>query len=572
MASNLEDSSQINQVAASLTAMAAACLISTVSTSSDAFFAMAPVQYQPFYRYVIRRCQQFFDGYVPELHGAYNWVFSTRLCSSICEGVANKIVGPKVGFRGGAGASDPATVSWISHQWAPKVKFSTFCRQAVDYAAGLSTSLIKLDRNDQGDYVPMAVRLDDFTFSVDARNELTETRCLIKAFASTMPSKKGGSNGETYFLVEHRFFKGCESNIIFRPKNGKTYTIPKDERAPYAEYQVMKVSISYGAEQHILGMSDAEPIRWEDLHKDVQESINRNFGFARIGVPFRLPFANGCLGAWLMPFNGFDSSAPNMPFGKALFRDCFTELCEYDIYETFKNIDVHNGKGQVLTPKSQTMQDLIPTVLVDPAGNPMSYQQNFGKQAGGSPFDKSADRITMMPGDPEGMKPIINQFSLRSEDWQRLQDGNLRAIAMKVHMTPKTLSSSLAEAQGGAPKTATENESEDDATIDWISLQRGIMAEPINQMIECLLSVTGHTGNAEVVFGNIGLRSETKVLQDCSLSVQNHFMTRADAIRKLNPDLDEEQLTKKIAECEAEAKADAENAAVFPKLDGEFEQ
>jgi hypothetical protein len=143
---------------------------------------------------------------------------------------------------------------------------------------------------------------------------------------------------------------------------------------------------------------------------------------------------------------------------------------------------------------------------------------------------------------------------------------------MKVHMTPKTLSSSLAEAQGGAPKTATENESEDDATIDWISLQRGIMAEPINQMIECLLSVTGHTGNAEVVFGNIGLRSETKVLQDCSLSVQNHFMTRADANRKLNPDLDEEQLTKKIAECEAEAKADAENAAVFPKLDGEFEQ
>jgi len=558
----------LSQVAGSVSAMAAACVISTVYSTSDIFFATVPTQYQPFYFLVVRRCQQFYDGFVPELHGTTQWVFSTRLAAALCGGVANKIVGPKVGFRAGAGTSDYETVSWLSHQWAEQVDFSTFLRQATEYAAALSTSLMKINRDQNGVYYPQAVRMDDFTFTADARNELVEAKCLVKAYESTMPldekkARGDGAQGDTYFLVERRFFQGAVGVFKWRDQKGREYRVPDDQRVPMCEYQVIKVPVAYGVAQHVLSTGRAAEVGWDELPEDVQKSINKEYGFARVGVPFRLPFATGCLGAWLLPFNGFDGSVPNFPVGKALTRDIFVELAEYDIYESFKNVDVHNGKGQVLTPKSQSMEDVLPAYAVNVAG--VMEMRSSASQPGGSPFAPRASNIETLPGQsPDQMKPIVNQFSLRAQDWQTLQDGTLRSIASKIHMSPKVISQALAASQAGGQKTATEVDSDDDSTIDMITLHRGIIAKQVNKLIECVLSCTGHVGNAEVVFGNVGLRSKDKAIDYISKALQAHVITRADAIRELNPELDEEQLQKKIAECQAEEQSDRENETNFP--------
>src|SRR5574344_226547 len=100
------DAGEMTLVAERVSAMAYASLITTVYTSSDLFFAAAPLQYQPYYCRVVRKCQQFYDGFVPGFHGTNNGIFSSRIAAALCSGLAQKVVGGSVGFRAAAGSND----------------------------------------------------------------------------------------------------------------------------------------------------------------------------------------------------------------------------------------------------------------------------------------------------------------------------------------------------------------------------------------------------------------------------------------------------------------------------------
>ena len=549
----------IDELTSRLSAVAAACLISKVYTTSDAFFANAPSQYQPYYFQVVRKCQQFYDGFVPSLHNGPDGIFSTRSAAALCSGFSNKVIGGKIGFRKGAGSGDSETVSWLSHRWAPQNDFTTFCRQSVEYAYAFGTTLIKLNRDASGNYWPSCSRLDDFVFSCGGKDDLRETKSLVKAYSST--ASKGDSKGLSYFMIERRFFQGSlgyESWI----KDGVRYLFPNDERIPCVEYQVVLVDPAQGTQTH--NLQTATPQAWDDLPDDVKDSIKKDYGMFKVGEPARLPFANGCLGAWLLKSKGYDGSAPNMPFGQSVLRDIFTELAELDIIASFQMRDIHNGTGTVFTPKQYDMSDLAPAVAVDQAGNQITVR--VGDLS--APYAQRPSNFQTLPGDPDTMKPFCNQFALRPDDWTKLCDHAMRMIATKLNTSPKVISASLAPAM--TEKSATEVDSDDDATTDWTELQRSILSEPFNRMIECLLSVMGRVGNAEIRFGNIGLRSKSKALDHIIPELEHHLITRADSIRELNPELDEEQVKQKIAECESEEANDRLSQPVLPDLNGNY--
>lgn len=559
------DAGEMTLVAERVSAMAYASLITTVYTSSDLFFAAAPLQYQPYYFRVVRKCQQFYDGFVPGFHGTNNGIFSSRIAAALCSGLAQKVVGGNVGFRAAAGSNDYETVSWVSHRWAKKVHFSTFSRQAVEYANAFGTSMIKLNRDSMGNFFPQACRMDDFTYSEDGSGNVQDAKTLIVAFASTDKGDAGQpADGKTYFLVEHRFFVGGVSQAYWYSASGQRYAFPVDERVPMVCYEVCAVPVSYGYQQHIL--NSYTPASWESLPAEIKKSINERYGWIIVNKPMRLPFAAGCLGAWVMKCGGYDGTAPNMPFGKSLLRDIFTELAEYDIYETFKNVDVHNGKGVVFTPKSQDMSDLAPATAVDVAGR----QITVPPVAATGPFQQRADSVQTLPGDPDTMKPFANQFDLRADQWVTLKNDCLRSMATKLHMSPKVISASLALVEGMGQKTATEIDSDDDSTIEWVTTQREIYSEPLNDMLECLLSSMGKVGNVEVKFGDVALKDKAKATETVVKQLQAHLISQADAIRELNPELDEEQIQAKIAACQAEKSADDMQKSAFPDVAGEF--
>lgn len=571
-------STNLDQAVMAVSEMASACLNSVVYTTSDLFFATAPVQYQPYYFEIVRKCQQFYDGFVPLLHGIGRGVFSTRIAAALCSGLSKKIVGGQIGFKPGAGQADFRCVSWVSHRWSPDVNFNVFARNAVEWALAMGTSLIKLNRDAFGHYYPQTVRMDDFTFATDAKGDLESCRSLVKGYSSTMRPEPGdGKDGEkkaeglTYFLTELRYFKsGVEEATWIDPTTGQRYVIPIDCREPMAVWEVVQCSVSSGTQHHILG--NASPVPWEAIPEAVQKAINKDYGWIIVGKPQRLPFAHGCLGAWLMRNDGYDGTMPNMSVGKSLLRDIFTELAEYDIYESYKNIDVFNGQGMVFTPKAVDMSDLAPAIAINAAGEQVqvpvgSLPTGAVPQAGnlGGAFPVRPRNQQTLPGDEDKVKPFCNQFELRADEWQKLSDGCLRSMATKLHMSPKVISAALALG-GLGQKTATEVDSDDDSTMDWIEEERENFSHPLNLMIECLLSVNGFVGNAEVKFGNVGLRSKKDQVDIVTKELEAHLISFDDAIRELNPELDEEQIQAKIAACKAEKdqeKADQQMSA-FP--------
>ena len=95
---------------ADISPMARACSITQTYASSDTFFALIPQSYRQYYFNVVRPLQQFYDGYVYGLHTTEGGVFSTRLYPSLCDGLANKVVGSKARFKAGSGEKDMSAI------------------------------------------------------------------------------------------------------------------------------------------------------------------------------------------------------------------------------------------------------------------------------------------------------------------------------------------------------------------------------------------------------------------------------------------------------------------------------
>ena len=89
-------------------------------------------------------------------------------------------------------------------------------------------------------------------------------------------------------------------------------------------------------------------------------------------------------------------------------------------------------------------------------------------------------------------------------------------------------------------------------------------------MIECLLSSMGKVGNVEVRFGDVALKDKAKATDTIAKQLQAHLISQPDAIRELNPELDEEQVQAKIAACQSEKQQEMQSQSAFPDMAGEF--
>lgn len=551
---------------ADISPMARACSITQTYASSDTFFALIPQSYRQYYFNVVRPLQQFYDGYVYGLHTTEGGVFSTRLYPSLCDGLANKVVGSKARFKAGSGEKDMKAINFVSHEWEPRAKFIMNCRRSANYAYGFGTSLIKLNRAFDGFLWADSCRLDDFMFDVDAEGNLTSVSCLVRAYSTTQsdlsnPNSQNSPETVSYFLVEHRYFKGKVSMQKF-DLNGKSVWFKVGGRQPMVSYEVSRVW-GANAQSHQLGQTQ-QNVSWADLPDDIQKAINRDYSWVLVGKEMSLPFKEGCLGAWLVQSQDYDGCAPNMPFGKAIGRDILTELGSYDIAVSYQNRDIHNGQGIVYRNKQTDMSDLVKTQVIGP--NPATAGQVLPAGVGGaSPFAPTASNVQTVEGDPNS-KPFANQFELRSQDWIQTEDNILRKIAAKIHMSPKVIMATLAS-DGVSQKTATEVDSDDDATIDWVDTQRGIFEPIFNQVLEAVLSYYGYVGNVDVCFGS-SAKSRHVLLQDLAAEKEHGWTTDEEAIRELHPDEDEEQIAKRIREAKAEKEAEQANKPLFPDLGG----
>ena len=541
-------------------AVANAIRLTKVYSADECFFANAPAVYQQYYTLIMRSNLRWYDGFVPGIHDNSDDIYSTRLAAAICGGLANKTAGAEIAFRSGSGVENRGDLEYVSHIWAKEVGFHTFVRQAIEYAYAGGCALIKLNTSADGVQYPSAVRGDMYVFTEGGRGNLLDVKCLVSAYSNT----DGDSEDKgSYMLIEHRYFKNVPTIARWTNSEGETFEFSSHSQAPYVRYEVVRGTPG-GANKTIDTVYNVTKLAWNNVPRSVQKAINRDYGNYVINREMRLPYKNGNLGAWNLKANGYDGNCPNMPFGKSILRDIWTELAEYDIYTSFCDKDVNNGQGQVFTPKSFDMSDLGGTcdTLTDQNGE--TIRGIF--RAPSSNSNRKVKNMQTIDGvDPDKVKPFCNQFNLRADEWERLQDNALRRIAAKLHMSPKVIASFLGKEQ--VEKTATEVTSDDDSTVDWVTTQRAIFKPKFDDMIETMLSKEGRVGNVVLRFGLIGAKPRKSKLDELAIMLKNHLTTREEAMREIYDDKDECQLKELMKKANDEKERDE---SISPSIDMDY--
>lgn len=536
-------------------AIANAIRTSKTYSQNDEFFACAPQVYQPYYFSIMRKNIQFYEGYVPGIHDNSDGVYSTHMASAICGGLANKTVGSDISFRMGSGEGNQADLNYISHIWSKRVNFQTFARQAIEYSYATGVSLIKLNIDDKGNQYPSSVRGDLFVFSEDARGEIRDLKCLVKCYSSTM------QEGKSFLLLEHRYFKNETSKTLWTNSEGESFVFEDVKSMPYVTYEIVRAQVGTANKTNNSVWETSDRLEWKQVPDDVKEVVNKDYGCYKINRENRLPYKPDCLGAWLLKSNGYDGTCPNMPFGKSILKDIWVELAEYDIYASFCDKDVNNGQGQVFTPKQYSIDNLgaINNQLVNQYGQVMPTDIYEGAY-------RKVRNMQQIDGDPDKIKPFCNQFSLRANEWEKLQDNCLRRMAAKLHMSPKVIASFLGKE--AVEKTATEVVNDDDSTIEWVKIQRSIFKPKFDELIEAVLSKEGRMGNVIVRFGSIGSKPRKQKLEEIAIMLKYHLTTREEAMREIYEEMDENQLNDLINKSQAEADKEATYVPDINELGG----
>ena len=520
--------------------------------SNNLFYALIPSYYRTWgWRYCRVACQ-WLDGYVPSLHaGGVSGIISTRIANKLVVGLTKQIVGEKIIYRIADKKDKEAldTLKWV-YNWSKQANVKKAIFTGIGYSLGVGTSLIKLNVKNGRDVWWESVRMDNCYYLADFTNEVQEASFVIKTYVDTRDSTKDEANKCQFFLVEHRFYEESKGKIS---KNEFGYSVieRKGDKIPKVDYRVFRVS-GTSFNDIMTARGQEKGLNWEEIPESIRRMIKKDYSAIRVNEPQRLPFTTIGVEALL---NGEQElgipTASNL--GESMIVGIQDDLITYELASSYLIRDMYNGKGTVYLPKSLSLNDLGYNGV--PMMNPLNTMPNTA--------------VEMLKGvNPEEQKAIVEQFQLRGQEWQLIKENCLRNIAVKWGMSPKILSSFLAV--GAAQMTATQVDSEDDMSIAFIYHTRSYFVEALNRLLETTLNFYGKASNVELGFASPSLINKDRILNRVMSKLEAGLIDLDDAIREINPDLDEEAIQDKVERAKQQQQENMMNALTEFNDEGSF--
>lgn len=503
------------------------------ANNSMAIYGIIPNYMRDYmYRY-IRPCMQWLDGYVHSLHqSGSSGIISTKIGKSLITGLTKQVVGSKLLLK--LNEEQPTDIDRNNlkkaSKWLNDRRLIKSVYAATGWGLASGTSLLKANMTIDGKVWWEGVRFDQCTYRTNFQGEIEEVSVLIRNYVNSDDKK----NDEQFVLVEKRYYEEGKAKI-----DPKTLVVleKKGERIPMVVYEVQRVrgTMLNGTNTPNVN-STSNLCKWAELPNAIKNAIKRDYGCLRLDTPSKLPFTN--LAVEPMINGNQDLSVPTGAyFGEGLLYEVQDDMIVYEVAESYKIRDMYNGKGSVYMPKSLSLGDLT---------NPSGAMSNESILTG------MPDKIELMKGvDPEQQKAIVQQFEIRGQEWQNIQNDCIRNIATKWNMSPKVLSSYLANS---TQMTATQVDSEDDVSIAFIEHTRSYFIESINRLLETSLNVMGIVTNMTITFASPSLVNRDRIIDRQVKLLEQGLTTIEDAIREIYPDLEEEQIQLRIKNALAKQK------------------
>lgn len=492
------------------------------------FYGMLPAYYRDYaWRYIRPACQ-WMDGYVYTLHNGTG-IVSTRIGTKLITGLTKQVVGEKLIFKvNDRDAKDVHKQLHFVSKWSEEQNISKAVFAGIGFSLGIGTSLIKINKTYKGELWWEACRFDRCFYTSSFKNDIIDATFIIKGYEDT-----NTDSSCSFFLVEHRFYKEYPLGLIRKNPDG-TYTTlkKKGDRDAMVEYKVVRVN---GTIMNNVMPSNTtrSNVNWDELPKKIRRAIKEDYAVIKIDEPQLLGLVD--LGVQPLLNGQIDLSIPTATnFGESMLVGIQDDMITYELAKSYQIRDMYLGKGTVYLPKNLSMNDVANGVIGgDDTLN--SMPQGAVERIGGV--------------DPEEQKAIVQQFNIRAQEWQQIVENCLKNIAVKWGMSPKILANFLT--QGQAAMTATQIDSEDDACIAFIAHTRSYFANPLNKLLKTTLAYYGYSANITLDFASPTLISKDRIINRAITKLQNGLIDLEDAIREINPDMDEEAIQAQIDKANA---------------------
>lgn len=472
----------------------------------SAYYAMVGTNYYDFMGRWVRNWLWWYDGWVPYFHSSDKGIFSTRIATALVDRTANKVAGGKTMFKNAGKESQNnaklnKSLKEVSN-WASETNFDIALKRAIKYSAAAGTSLLKLNQDGDFKLWAEALRFDSFLPTTDFRGKITDLKCFIQTY--TKLGAKDKQQDQVYYIVEHRYY-GTYTRL-----NGEEVS-----NAALVEYEVKRLSGTITTGNYI--SSSQERVLWEDLPKDIKNSINKSYSAVAFDKPIPLPFAD--LGAELILWSDGISNLPELPFGESLLSRLISYLEAYDYYFSAFCTDMYTGRARVLVPKGMTR--------ADSQGNMNSGLDSY-----------LYTRVDMI--DPDKQTPLPIQFDLRAEEWRAVRNSLVENIAINTGLNISTIASFLNDTTGN--KTAREISTEENETLGYVNFKRGLIEKPVNRLLK---TVTRHLGEKDEVvirWSHAELTNRALLSEILSTARAGGFVSQKKAVEMFNFDDDDEQI------------------------------
>lgn len=508
----------------------AAAVNETYSYANNSlFYALIPSYYRDYATRYLRPSFQWLDGYVYSLHaGGASGIISTRIGTKLISGLTKQIVGESLVFKLKGKDDDDALADLRKiSEWGEKANARKAVFGAIGFALASGTSLIKINRSEDGELWWEPARLDNAYFLSSFRGEVKEATFVIRNYIDTRKDK----GDQQFFLTERRFYKVWEEGLIEKNPDG-TYTAKKakgqkDAMVEYSVHLVRGTSLN-----NLLTDAPNGSVKWQELPKDIRDSIKRDYSAIRLNEPQLIGLPN--LGVEIMANGCLDLSVPTgTVFGESMLVGIQDDMIQYEIASSYALRDMYLAKGTVYVPKDLNLSDIGGMGDGNPYGN-----------AGvlGGIGEGKIERIKGVS--PEEQSIVVEQFQIRSAEWQNAKENALKNIAVKWGMSPKILASFLA--QGAVQMTATQIDSEDDMSVSFINTTRSYFEAPLNRLLETTMNYYGLPSDVKVGFASPSILNKDRLLARVEKELELGLIDIDEAVRKTNPDLGEEALKARI--------------------------
>jgi hypothetical protein len=356
---------------------------------------------------------------------------------------------------------------------------------------------------------------------------------------------------ECYNLFRHRIRYGKKKEVkeaslfitrLDSDKIGTEYVI--EERRYYKKQVNEDKTISFIPMQEFIvnrsmyereDKKDAKVVRLDTIPDEIQAQ----FKDIKFNQPRELKGFNS-IGVFHIDHTKTNKKFPDLDIPEAMFVDAVDNALMVETSITDKEVEKEIGRGQIMIPQFGKGSQIGSYLTPEQAGMmvrevPTSYR---------NPVIQPYPTTSM-----EDSKPTNVQFDIRSEQWENSINGDVARLCASVGISIMDYDPRLLQT---GQRTDDEINAMTDITMNTVTAFRNLNTYEINKCLECVGQLLGVESPIAIRWDMASILNPTKNADLVVKLLTNGLISRKEAIRRANPNLNDNEVDEMIKQIDSE--------------------